>query len=92
VHADLRDVVPRVAVPTLLLCGDQDVRAPSNVRRELHAGIAGSKLVVIPGAGHVCNIDTPERFNAEVRAFLMELSSGACHRDPGCACWWLRTT
>ena len=69
--ADLRDVLPRVAVPTLLLYGDRDVRAPRNVAHDIHAGIAGSKLVVIPGAGHACNIDAPERFNAEVRAFLM---------------------
>jgi pimeloyl-ACP methyl ester carboxylesterase len=34
------------------------------------AGISGSRLVVIPGAGHVCNIDAPERFNSELRAFL----------------------
>jgi pimeloyl-ACP methyl ester carboxylesterase len=70
-QADLRDVLPRVAVPTLLLYGDQDVRAPANVADDIHAGIHGSKLVVIPGAGHICNIDAPERFNAEVRAFLM---------------------
>ena len=69
--ADLRDVLPRVTVPTLLLYGDRDVRAGRNVVRDIHAGIAGSKLVVIPGAGHACNIDAPERFNAEVRAFLM---------------------
>ena len=69
--ADLRDVLPRVAVPTLLLYGDRDVRAPANVAHDIHAGIAGSKLVVIPGAGHACNIDAPERFNSEVRAFLM---------------------
>jgi pimeloyl-ACP methyl ester carboxylesterase len=69
--ADLRDVLPRVAVPTLLLYGDRDTRAPGNVARDIHAGIPGSKLVLIPGAGHVCNVDAPERFNAEVRAFLM---------------------
>jgi pimeloyl-ACP methyl ester carboxylesterase len=69
--AGLRDVLPRVAVPTLQLYGDRDTRAPGNVARDIHAGIPGSKLVVIPGAGHVCNVDAPERFNAEVRAFLM---------------------
>ena len=69
--ADLRGVLPRVTVPTLLLYGDQDVRAPANVAHDIHAGIPGSKLVLIPGAGHACNIDAPERFNAEVRAFLM---------------------
>lgn len=68
--ADLRDVLARVDVPTLLLYGDRDMRAPSNVAHDLHAGIPGSRLVFIPGAGHVCNIDAPERFNSEVRAFL----------------------
>lgn len=68
--ADLRDVLTRVDVPTLLLYGDRDMRAPSNVAHDLHARIPGSKLVFIPGAGHVCNIDAPERFNSEVRAFL----------------------
>jgi pimeloyl-ACP methyl ester carboxylesterase len=46
------------------------VRAPQGVARDLHAAIPGSRLVTIPGAGHVCNIDAPERFNREVRAFL----------------------
>lgn len=70
-EADLRDVLPSIHVPTLLLYGDRDVRAPSNVAQDLHAEIPGARLVTIPGAGHVCNIDAPERFNAELRAFLM---------------------
>jgi len=69
-EADLRDVLPTIDVPTLLLYGDEDVRAPSNVAHDLHARIPGSRLVVIPGAGHVCSIDAAERFNSEVRAFL----------------------
>jgi pimeloyl-ACP methyl ester carboxylesterase len=68
--ADLRDVLPTVNVPTLLLYGDRDLRAPSDVAHDLHHEIPGSKLVFIPGAGHVCNIDAPERFNSDVRAFL----------------------
>jgi pimeloyl-ACP methyl ester carboxylesterase len=68
--ADLREVLPRVDVPTLLLNGDRDVRAPAAVAHDLHAGIPGSRLVFIPGAGHACNIDAPQRFNRELRAFL----------------------
>ena len=49
--ADLRDVLARVDVPTLLLYGDRDMRAPSNVAHELHAGIPGSKLVLYPRSG-----------------------------------------
>jgi pimeloyl-ACP methyl ester carboxylesterase len=69
-EADLRDVLPDVSVPTLILHGDRDVRAPRHVARDLHAKIPGSRLVTIPGAGHVCNVDAPERFNRELRAFL----------------------
>jgi pimeloyl-ACP methyl ester carboxylesterase len=56
--ADLRDVLPHVAVPTPLLCGDRDVRAPLNVARDLHAKIRGSRLVVISGA-ITCATSTP---------------------------------
>jgi pimeloyl-ACP methyl ester carboxylesterase len=70
---DLRDVLPGIAVPTLLLYGDRDVRSPLNVGQELHAHIPGSRLVVLPGVGHVSNLEAPERFNAEVRRFLRSL-------------------
>src|SRR5262249_21052483 len=70
---DLRDVLPHIAVPTLLLYGDQDVRSPVSVGEDLHAQIPGSRFVVMPGVGHVSNIEAPERFNAEVRAFLRSL-------------------
>jgi pimeloyl-ACP methyl ester carboxylesterase len=69
-EADLRDVLPRIGVPTLLLYGDRDVRAPLHVAEALHAAIASSKLVILPGVGHVSSIEAPERFNAEVRSFL----------------------
>ena len=68
--ADLRDVLPEIDVPTLLLYGDADKRSPVSIGEELHAQIPGSTLVVIPGPGHVVNIEVPERFNEEVRSFL----------------------
>jgi pimeloyl-ACP methyl ester carboxylesterase len=67
---DLSDVPPTCAVPTLLLYGDRDERAPLPVAERLHAAIPGSKLVVLPGVGHLCNMEAPERFNDEVRGFL----------------------
>jgi pimeloyl-ACP methyl ester carboxylesterase len=68
--ADLRDVLPLVDVPTLLLYGDADIRSPVSVGEEMHARIPGSKLVVIPGPGHVVNVEAPERFDEVVRSFL----------------------
>ena len=69
-EADLRDVLPRVAVPTLLLYGEHDDRAPLSVAHELHATIPGSTLVVMSGVGHGGNVEAPDRFADEVRAFL----------------------
>jgi pimeloyl-ACP methyl ester carboxylesterase len=77
-EADLRDVLPRIVVPTLLLCGEEDVRAPRSVWETLHSEIRGSKLVLIPGVGHVIDIEAAERFNTEVKTFLRAQS-----RDTG---------
>jgi pimeloyl-ACP methyl ester carboxylesterase len=68
--ADLRPALPTIAVPTLLLYGEQDVRSPRTVAEEMHRAIPGSELVFLPGAGHQSNIEAADRFNAEVRRFL----------------------
>ncbi|SRR5581483_4360749 len=69
-NADLRDVLPGVEVPTLLIYGERDVRAPLDIARALHAAIPGSRLVVLDGAGHQPNMEAADRFNAELRAFV----------------------
>jgi pimeloyl-ACP methyl ester carboxylesterase len=69
---NLRDVLPSINVPTLLVYGEVDVRAPMTVAEDLHAAIPGSKLVVLPDAGHVCNTEAPEAFNRAVRSFLRD--------------------
>jgi len=72
---DLRGALPGINVPTLLVYGDQDVRAPLTVAEDLRAAIPGSTLVVLPGTGHLCNIEAPEAFNEAVRNFLHTASS-----------------
>lgn len=69
-EADLRDVLPHIEVPTLLLYGDADKRSPLPVARDLHAQIPGSTLVVLPGVGHLSNVEAADQFNREVRDFL----------------------
>ncbi len=73
-EADLRDVLPQIQVPTLLLYGDADERAPLNVAQALHSAIPTATLVVLPGLGHDSFLEAPERFNAEVRAFLRSVA------------------
>jgi pimeloyl-ACP methyl ester carboxylesterase len=67
---DLRDVPPTVTVPTLLVYGDRDERAPLSVAHAMRAAITSSELVMLEGVGHVCNLEAPEQFNEALRAFL----------------------
>lgn len=69
-EADLTGTLPTVTVPTLLLYGELDARAPRPVADALHAGIPGSTSTLLPGVGHCVNIEAPEPFDAEVRRFL----------------------
>jgi len=68
-EADQRDLLPRIAVPTLLIWGERDARSPLEIARQFERAIPDATLVVIPGAGHVSNVEQPERFNAAVRGF-----------------------
>lgn len=69
-EADLRDMLPTIKVPTLLLYGEADQRSPLNVAENLHAEIPTSRLVIIPAVGHEISLEAPEIFNAEVRSFF----------------------
>jgi pimeloyl-ACP methyl ester carboxylesterase len=73
--ADLRDLLPRIEAPTLLMYGDADERASLDVADALHAAIPGSRLVVMPGLGHECYLESAEAFDSEVRAFLLDISA-----------------
>ena len=74
-EADLRDVLPSVDVPTLLLYGEQDARSPVAVGQALRDSIPGSELVILPGVGHLSNFEGAAEFNREVRAFLERFPS-----------------
>jgi pimeloyl-ACP methyl ester carboxylesterase len=67
--ADQRDLLPQIAVPTLLIWGELDARSPLSVARQFEHAIPDAELVVIPESGHVSNLEQPERFNDAVREF-----------------------
>jgi pimeloyl-ACP methyl ester carboxylesterase len=69
---DLRGLLPDISIPTLLVYGDNNQRAPMAVAEHLHHAISTSQLAVLKGAGHVCNVELPRLFNEVVRAFLSE--------------------
>ncbi|MGH9247888.1 MAG: alpha/beta fold hydrolase [Acidimicrobiales bacterium] len=69
---DRREVLPVVKIATLLVYGDNEVRARLTIAEDLHATIAGSTLVGLPDTGHLCTIEAPEEFNTAVRTFLRD--------------------
>jgi pimeloyl-ACP methyl ester carboxylesterase len=80
--ADLRHVLPTIAVPTLLLYGADDARAPRAVAEALRVAIPGSRLVLLPGAGHDVNLEAPQGFDAAVRSFLGAVRAATGRRNP----------
>jgi pimeloyl-ACP methyl ester carboxylesterase len=74
---DRPDSTPTLAtieVPTLVVTGDEDALIPIEDVRSMHAGIRGSSLEVIAGAGHLSNLERPAAFNHVVSEFLARLS------------------
>jgi pimeloyl-ACP methyl ester carboxylesterase len=60
----------RVSKPTLVVVGAEDRTTTPRASRVLHAGIAGSQLAVLDGAGHMSMIEAQEPYLAAVRGFL----------------------
>ena len=65
-----------IRVPTLVMCGEEDVLTPVSESRAMHAAIVGSSLALIPGAGHVSNIEAPEVFNGLLYGFTLATIRG----------------
>ena len=59
--------------PALVIGADQDQTIPSEQSRLLAAGIADAKLSILPGGGHLVNLEQPDDFNAVLKEFLAGL-------------------
>ncbi len=70
-NTDFRDDLARITVPTLVLHGDGDATVPfEGSGARTHTAVAGSRLVVLEGAPHGCNVSHAEEFNQALLEFL----------------------
>jgi len=76
-RAPVYDELDKIACPTLVMVGDQDVATVPATAGRIHAAIAGSRLVTIPGAGHTSIAEEPAFVTAALEAFLWSQSSSA---------------
>lgn len=70
---DSTAMLPQISVPTLVITGEEDEMIPVEESRRIAASVPNAKLVIIPGAGHLANVEQPDAFNAAVSAFLASL-------------------
>ena len=68
------DELDRIEVPTLILVGDEDVAVPAIHSQRLHERIAGSRLKIIPRAGHTSTVEQPTAVSSAITNFLDSLS------------------
>lgn len=60
-----------ITLPTLIVVGEEDPGTPVAASEAIHERIAGSQLVILPSARHLCNIEQAEAFNRALMKFLL---------------------
>lgn len=60
---DRRADLPAIRVPTLVITGEHDATAPPEVSRRMAERIPGAVCTIVPGAGHLLNLEQPQAFN-----------------------------
>lgn len=70
---DIMDRVGTIQVPTLVVCGSDDMLTPPKYAQFLVQKIEGARVEIIDGAGHMVMIERPHEFNSRVMEFLQTL-------------------
>jgi pimeloyl-ACP methyl ester carboxylesterase len=67
---DSTPMLPTLRIPVQIIVGADDALTPPPLSEQMHKDIPGSELVVIPGAGHMSNMEQPQAFNDALGRFL----------------------
>jgi len=70
---DANPILSTIKVPTLLVFGVEDNVTPIELAMKMQKGVAGSKLVLIPGAGHAATYEKASATNAAILNFARTL-------------------
>lgn len=61
-----------IKMPTLIIVGEEDPGTPVAAAEAMHQAIAGSRLVILPSAAHLSNVEQAEGFNTALLRFLQQ--------------------
>jgi pimeloyl-ACP methyl ester carboxylesterase len=67
---DVMNELDRIQAPVLVITGEKDMITPPKYGQFLHANIAGSRMVSVPGAGHLSPIEQKQSVSSAIREFL----------------------
>jgi pimeloyl-ACP methyl ester carboxylesterase len=70
VRFDRREALARIAVPTLVVTGEDDRTAAPEVAKRMAARIAGAELAIVPATGHLLMLEQPEAFDPVLLDFV----------------------
>jgi pimeloyl-ACP methyl ester carboxylesterase len=71
---DSTGMLASIAVPTLVLCGEDDVLTTPADAERIAQGISGARLKTIPDAGHLSNMEQPALFNRAIEEFVKAIT------------------
>jgi pimeloyl-ACP methyl ester carboxylesterase len=82
---DQRPLLPRIACPLLVACGEADALTPPEHSREIAAAVRDARLELLAGCGHMLTLEAPDRLAALLLDWLGRLDAVSAS-SPGAAC------
>jgi len=67
---DLRSLLPKIDIPTLIIHGKNDMVSPVEGAKYMHENISGSELYIFKDKGHMPNITAADEFNKILKEFI----------------------
>lgn len=68
------DTITTITLPSLIICGKDDLLTPPKYSEFLHRSLANSRLSIIEGAGHMVMLEKPDAVNREIEGFIKSCS------------------
>ena len=72
-NLDYLERLSRINTPTLIVVGEEDPGTPVAASEAMHEHLPDSRLVVLPSAAHLSNVEQSEAFNKALMGFLREI-------------------
>jgi pimeloyl-ACP methyl ester carboxylesterase len=79
---EVESLLPQIACPTLVMTGELDTWSPPAQHAAIVAAIPDSELVIVPGAGHMIQLEAPEAVNSAIARWLARPATDSTQPQP----------